>query len=247
MMFHVWSKVMREPIMANRFGGALAARPLQFIWIADCSGSMEGKKIESLNFGIREAIPAMRDVADENPNARILVRAIRFSNGAQWHVADATDIHDFKWADLSTTGLTDMGKALELAAEALNAKNMPERGLPPVLVLLSDGQPTDDFDRGLKALMDQPWGAKAVRIAIAIGDDAELDVLQRFIGNTEVKPLQASNSKDLVNMIKWASTVPLKAASNPASQPQGQAPAGNIPIPAPPPPSAGPIDPADVF
>ena len=55
--------------MANRFGGTLAARPLQFIWIADCSGSMEGKKIESLNFGIREAIPAMRDVADENPNA----------------------------------------------------------------------------------------------------------------------------------------------------------------------------------
>ena len=116
-----------------------------------------------------------------------------------------------------------------------------------MLVLLSDGQPTDDFERGLKALMDQPWGAKAVRIGIAIGDDADLDVLQRFIGNAEIKPLQAANSKDLVNMIRWASTVPLKAASNPNSQAPGQAPVGNIPIPAPPPVSSGPIDPADVF
>ena len=138
--------------MGNRFGGALAARSLQFIWIADCSGSMEGKKIESLNFGIREAISEMRLVADENPNAQVLVRAIRFADGAKWHVGTPTSIHDFKWADLTTTGLTDMGKALELAADALDVKNMPERGLPPVLVLLSDGQPTDDFARGLKAL-----------------------------------------------------------------------------------------------
>jgi len=30
--------------MANRFGGAFAARPLQFIWIADCSGSMKKER-----------------------------------------------------------------------------------------------------------------------------------------------------------------------------------------------------------
>ena len=49
--------------MANRPGGALATRPLQFLWIVDCSGSMQGKKIEALSFAIREAIPAMQEVA----------------------------------------------------------------------------------------------------------------------------------------------------------------------------------------
>ncbi len=34
--------------MSNRPGGELAKRPLQFIWLCDCSGSMSGKKIESL-------------------------------------------------------------------------------------------------------------------------------------------------------------------------------------------------------
>ncbi len=241
------SLLREEDNMANRFGGALAARPLQFIWIADCSGSMAGKKIESLNFGIREAIQPMREVATENPNAQVLVRAIKFSDGAQWHVSQPTEIHDFKWADLTADGVTDMGKALQLAADSLKTNNMPERGLPPVLVLLSDGQPTDDFNAGLKAMMDQPWGAKAVRVAIAIGDDADLDVLQQFIGHPERKPIQVTNANDLVKMIKWASTVPLKAASNPNSQPMGQSTAaGVVPIPAPP-LSTSPIDPSDVF
>ena len=233
--------------MANRPGGALATRPLQFIFIADCSGSMAGKKIESLNNAIREAIPAMRDVADENPNAQVLMRAIRFSDGAQWHVAQPTEAKDFNWPDLLADGVTDMGKALEIVADALKMENMPPRGLPPVLVLVSDGQPTDDFTGGLAKLMAQPWGVKAVRIAIGIGDDVDMTILQKFIGNPEIKALHAGNSRDLAKKIKWASTVPLKAASNPASRTAEQGdPAGNVPIPAPPEP-VNPVSVDDVF
>jgi len=60
-------------------GGELASRPLHFIWIADCSGSMgvDGK-IQQLNFAIRDAIPHMQKVAEDNPNAAVLVRAINF-------------------------------------------------------------------------------------------------------------------------------------------------------------------------
>lgn len=233
--------------MSNRPGGALATRPLQFIWIVDCSGSMEGKKIETVNFAIREAIPAMQEVARENPNAQIVVRAIRFSDSAQWHVSQPTDVNDFKWPDLTADGVTDMGKAMELLAEALRMENMPPRGLPPVLVLVSDGQPTDDFEGGLRNMMAQPWGVKAVRLAIGIGDDTDYDVLQKFIGNKEIKVIKAENARDLVKKIKWASTVPLKAASNPASRTQEQGdPVGNVPIPAPPDTTA-PVSADDVF
>ena len=94
---------------------------------------------------------------------------------------------------------------------------MEQRALPPVLVLLSDGQPTDDFDAGLSALMDQPWGQKAVRLAIAIGSDADLDVLQKFIGHPEIRPLVAKNAADLVRFIRWATTTVIKEASSPAT------------------------------
>ncbi len=158
--------------LLKRPGGELASRPLHFIWITDCSGSMSGEKIQQLNFAIRESIPAMRDVANENPNADVLVRALKFSNGAQWHIAQATKVANFEWLDLKADGLTDMGKALKMVAEQLKMPPMSERALPPVLVLVSDGQPTDDFDEGLQALLALPWGKKAVKIAIAIGEDA---------------------------------------------------------------------------
>ena len=43
--------------MPKRPGGELATRPLHFIWIADCSGSMSiDGKIQALNNAIREVL-----------------------------------------------------------------------------------------------------------------------------------------------------------------------------------------------
>lgn len=222
--------------MSRMPGGELASRPLHFIWICDCSGSMAGAKIATLNFAIREAIPEMVKVADENPNAQVLVRALKFSNGAQWVIAQPTPVANFKWIDLATDSVTDMGKALTLVADQLKIPPMTDRALPPVLVLISDGQPTDDFNAGLKALLDQPWGKRAVRIAIGIGGDADQHVLQKFIGNPELRVLTAHNPEQLVRQIKWSSTAVLKAASAPASQAAaGAAGVQIVPIPTPPP------------
>lgn len=191
-------------------------------------------KIGSLNTAVREALPEMRSVADENPNAQVLVRVIKFSSGAQWVVSQPTPVASFNWTDVQADGVTDMGHALNLVADQLKIPPMTDRALPPVLVLISDGQPTDDFGSGLKALMDQPWGKKAVRIAIAIGEDADHDCLQRFIGHPELKPLVANNPGSLVKHIKWVSTAVLKAASSPTSQSLSTSSTSiNVPIPMP--------------
>jgi uncharacterized protein YegL len=226
-------------------GEGLARRPLHFIWLCDCSGSMSvDGKIQALNNAIREALPHMQSVAKENPNANVLVRAVKFSVGAQWHVATQTEVEDFKWEDLTADGETDMGKALSLVAEQMKMPPMDERGLPPVLVLISDGQPTDDFNAGLAALLAQRWGQKSVRIAIAIGGDADLEVLQKFIGHNEIKPLQANNADALTNYIKWASTAVLKSASQPASLTGDSSTplTTNVPIPAAPSPGTALVD-----
>ena len=160
-----------------------------------------GGKIQSLNNAIREALPHIQDAAAENPNAEVMVRAVKFSSGASWHAANPVPVEQFHWDDLEANGMSDMGQALQLVAEQLDPSIMPQRALPPVLVLISDSKPTDDVNVGLRALMDQPWGKKAVRIAIAIGDNAEKSVLQRFIGHPELEPLQANNAESLVKFI----------------------------------------------
>jgi len=184
----------------------MSSRILDFFWIADCSGSMNGEKIQTLNYAIRQTVPDMRKEADANPNASIMVRAVKFNDGAAWHVPTATAIEDFDWSDLTAGGTTAMGKALELVAGELKQFPTDTKRLPPVLVLLTDGQPTDDFKKGLDELLATPWGKKAVRIAIAIGKDVDLNVLEQFTGNAELV-LEAKNPQLLVKFIKWASTV----------------------------------------
>lgn len=114
--------------MSRRPGGELASRPLHFFWICDCSGSMQADgKIQSLNNAIKEALPHMQRAAEENPNAQVFVRAAKFSDGAQWHVAAPTPVADFRWEDLKAGGMTDMGKALRLVAEQLRIPPMSAR------------------------------------------------------------------------------------------------------------------------
>ncbi len=234
--------------MAKLPGGELATRPLHFIWICDCSGSMQGDKIQSLNQAIREAIPHMQQVAKDNPNANVEVRALKFSDGAQWHISQPTPVADFKWTDLNASGVTDMGRSLSMLADQLKRPPMEERALPPILVLVSDGHHTDDLGGGLKAVMDQPWGKKAVRVAIAIGQDADREVLERFIDQPERPPLEANNPEALVNLIKWVSTAVLKSASSPASQPKGaETSLVNVPIPQPVDTGSGPSAADDVW
>ncbi|MBS1850457.1 MAG: VWA domain-containing protein [Acidobacteria bacterium] len=193
--------------MAIRPGGEYAGRPLHFIWLLDCSGSMtEGGKIQALNNAIREVIPAMRKAAESNPEAQFYVRAIKFSSGAEWHVATPTLLSEFKWVDLKADGETDMGQAFALLSEELRTMETNTRQLPPVLVLVSDGKPTDDWKGALQALLNVPWGKRAVKQAIAIGQDADFETLQKFIDNPERQVLRADNAEQLVRWIKWVST-----------------------------------------
>lgn len=201
----------------RRPGGELANRPLHFIWIVDCSYSMSGDKISTVNHAIQSTIPGMVDEARQNPNAQLLVRTLKFSSGASWVTANPVPIEDFYWDDLATDGMTDLGKALELLAAQLTIPPMTERALPPVLVLLSDGQPTDDYKKELEKLRKIPWFKKSVRIAISIGQDADDDVLCEFTGNRELV-LQANNPQMLINLIKWASTL-VATVSAPSSRP----------------------------
>lgn len=201
----------------RRPGGEMAKRPLNFFWVVDCSGSMlSDNKMQQVNYAIQSTIPDMRDAAANNTNAQLLIQAMKFSTGASWITSQPVKIEDYTWTDLNAGGVTELGKAYELLYGQLTIPPMSDRALPPVIVLLSDGQPTESYKAQLDKLLNLPWGKKSVRIAIAIGKDADRDVLEEFTGNRELV-LDANNPQALVAMIKWASTV-AKQVSTPASR-----------------------------
>lgn len=191
----------------------LARKSLHFFLVVDCSGSMAGDKIASLNYAIRSAIPALRAAAADHSGIDVFVRTLSFSEGAKWETASALRVEDFEWRDLAASGETDLGAALEKLASYLTPESMSGSQLQPVIVLVSDGLPTDNVDENLNRLTSAYYGAKAVRLAVAIGSDADLQSLQNFIGSNGIRPLQANNAETLVKHIKWVTSVPITAAS----------------------------------
>ncbi len=199
----------------------LARRQLHVILALDCSGSMRGERIASLNYAIRSAIPELRNVAADNPEVKVLVRVLQFSTVARWHIEEPCSPDELEWEDLVAGGETAMGAALREIAAALDPETLGGRQLPPVIVLASDGYPTDDIHGAMNEFFTHETVVKATRIAIAIGSNTDLETLERFMDAPEgrMKPLRANNAPDLVKSIKWATSAPVKSTSSPTNAP----------------------------
>ena len=90
----------------------VSRRQLNIIFIVDCSGSMAGEKINSLNMAMRIAEKELRKAAASNISVDMMVRVLRFSTGAQWHMEGPVTVADFEWTDLAVDhGETEMGSA----------------------------------------------------------------------------------------------------------------------------------------
>lgn len=157
-----------------------SARPLPVILLADVSGSMAAQgKIAALNASIRDMLASF--AASDDLRAQIHVAIITFGGDAAVH-APLAPASVLSWNDLTAQGGTPMGKAMELAADLIeDREKIPPRAYRPTVVLLSDGQPTDRWEQGLARMTYEGRPAKAERMALAIGADADLDVLRRFV------------------------------------------------------------------
>lgn len=211
--------------MTERPGARLARRPLHFFLLLDCSGSMASRgKMAALNTAVREVLPHLVETSYGNPHAEVSVRVVAFSSGARWHVGTPTHPDELAWKDLDPGGYTDLGAALDLLGTTLTVPPMEERALPPAVVLVSDGMPTDDFDSAMARLLALPWGARAVRMAVAIGRDADYDTLATFIADPDLEPITASSPEQLVLALRWATVHVARAASSlaPTAPPPAQ-------------------------
>ncbi|MBB6284659.1 VWA domain-containing protein [Geobacillus stearothermophilus] len=233
--------------------GNIAKRTLQFFWLADCSGSMSGAKIASLNQAIRESIPEIQAALASHPEVQVMMRAIKFSDMASWHVGPApVSIENFVWPELRASGLTATAQAINLLCEELDIEKMNRRGLPPVCILLSDGfctDPEEEYDRAIQRLKSLPWGKRAVRLVIAIGDEHEYDEqeLLKFVSHSEIGVLKAHTAQQLVQYIKWASVTATVGASVGKSYVGSNNPSTPVALPTPPVVQTTSDDDLDVF
>ena len=161
-------------------------KELHVFYVLDTSGSMSGAPIGALNDAMRSTVEELRKKDGEKADLRIAV--LEYNSANRWVTQGnngVENLQDFFWTDLQATGLTYLGGALKELNTSLsrNEKMKAETGNKvPVVIFMSDGQPNDDWQDGLKTLSENKWYRAAIKIAFALGDHADTDVLAQVVG-----------------------------------------------------------------
>lgn len=202
-------------------------RRLPVYLVIDTSGSMSGEKIEAVRTGIKSLLMDLR--GDPQAIETAWLSVIAFSSDAR-QVTPLSELMLFKEPTLEAQGQTALGEALALLQKSIEkevAKSSETRkgDWKPLIFLLTDGMPTDSWEKSADALKKSRPGNM---IACAIGSDADETVLKR-ITETVVR-MEDVQPDTFKAFFKWvSSSIKITSQSVNAS---GNAPV-NIPSPPP--------------
>ena len=187
------------------------------IFLLDTSYSMEGAPIGAVDDAMEGVLPELVSMNGSNPDVQIMVAVMSFNSNVEWIFGEDTLLlpEEIPWESLSVSGATSMGEAFRSLNEKLSVTHgfmqRASGSVAPVLFLMSDGEPTDDYQSGLQKLKNNNWYKIAVRVAVGYGDSND-DVLREFTGNRETV-LHASTPAELKKMIKFIAVTSSRVAS----------------------------------
>ena len=163
---------------------------------------MSGEPIEAVKNGVQILVSTLRQ--DPYALETAFLSVITFDTSAK-QIVPLTEFAAFQVPTISATGTTALGEALALLADRIDAevsKTTAEvKGdWKPLVFLMTDGSPTDDWKKGLVRLQKVRTG---VVVACAAGQGADTSVLKQI---TEVVvQLDTADSSTIKAFFKWVS------------------------------------------
>jgi uncharacterized protein YegL len=204
-------------------------RALPVFILLDVSGSMQGEKIETVNVALKEMLNSFKKI--ENPKGIIELCLMTFGNNKVEIIKPLSKIEDTDVYTLTASGNTPMGMAFEKVAEMIEDQSVvSSRAYTPTIVLISDGNPTDyDASRktideifgwdSLKAIHSGTRSSKAVKLAMGIGGDVDINILKAFINNSEIPVISAKDNNTISKFFEWVTmSVSVRSVSDNPNQ-----------------------------
>ena len=177
-------------------------RRLPVYLLLDTSGSMSGEPIEAVKNGVQILVSTLRQ--DPYALETAYLSVITFDSTAK-QVVPLTELANFQTPNISASGTTALGDGLGLLADSIEkevGKTTAEiKGdWKPLIFIMTDGTPTDDWAKGLAKLRKVRTG---VIVACAAGQGADTSILKQI---TEVVvALDTADSNTIKAFFKWFS------------------------------------------
>ena len=191
-------------------------RALPIFLLLDCSGSMSGEKINTLNSAVVDMINDFRSEHLTEVNIQLCI--ISFGGEAKLHT-DLTSVQTIEFLPLQASGMTPLGGALTILQNIIDDKEkVSSKGYRPSVILVSDGLPNDAWEVPLNTFLTSKRSSKCERWALGIGQDADYNMLQRFLGeDSDKKVFDASVAKEISKFFKFVtmSTIARSKSINP--------------------------------
>ena len=205
-------------------------RGLPVFLLLDVSGSMAGPKIGTVNVALKEMIESFRNI--ENPKGIVELCLITFGGNKAEVIRPLSKIGCDDAYTLNASGNTPMGMSFDLVVSMIEDYNVvSSRSYTPTIVLISDGNPTD-YDAEGKTIQDimqwdsiikvhtSPRTSKAIRLAMGIGDDLNVDVLKAFIGDESRPVIRARDNATITKFFEWVTmSVSVRSVSDNPNDP----------------------------
>lgn len=197
-------------------------RHIPVILLLDVSSSMHGEPIEALNRAVQDMFDAFCAPKIEKP---IKISVITFgAGGAKLH-QDLIKARDAKsnWRNMDADGMTPLGAALRMAKDMVEDREyMPkDEYYKGYFILASDGAPNDNWEEPMHNLIQEGRTAKYGRFALAIGDDADENMLRQFIQDQEHDLFYARNAAEIEKAVR-AISEPISTAASEAPKPSSR-------------------------
>lgn len=187
-----------DPLSAS----GVAKKSLVIFFLIDTSGSMKGTKMGELNTVMEELIPDLRRLGGADTDVKVAV--LTFANTAMWMYPEPVSINNFSWSRLRADGATAMGEAFVELSAKMSRKGFlssPSLSFAPVIFLITDGYPSDDYKGGLEVIRNNVWFQYGLKTALGIGSEANDEMLAEFTGSEDTV-VHAYSGSELARMIK---------------------------------------------
>ncbi len=152
----------------------------------DTSGSMSGIRIEQVKTAIEEIKAEIQGLGIDEDAVDVKFSLLSFGDSVKWEALDQSP--SSLLPKLEVGGVTCMGEAFIKLEKRLrevenNCKSNYAGCKRAVLVLFTDGMPTDDYPLGLNKLKSNSLFSSGTRIVVTVGDELGYvfdDCLQGF-------------------------------------------------------------------